>query len=58
MARSDKNPVGRAIAETKAKAEATLDGDQAYSTKSGGWKSGQARYELSKKSSDVTRHNR
>ncbi len=58
MARSDKNSVGRAIAETKAKTEATLNGDQAYSTKSGGWKSGQARYEPSKKSSDVTRHKR
>lgn len=58
MTRSDKHPVGRTVAETKAKTEATLSGDKAYSTKSGSWKSGQARYEPSKKSSDVTRHKR
>jgi len=35
MARSDKNQAGRRVAETRAKVEATLNSDKAYSTKSG-----------------------
>ena len=58
MSRSDKNQSGRTCAETKAKTEAVLTGDQAYSTKSGAWKSGPARYEPSKKGTGVTRHSR
>jgi alkyl hydroperoxide reductase subunit AhpC len=58
MTRSDKHPVGRVVAKTEAKVDASLTSRQAYEVKSGAWKSGNDRFEPAKKSADVTVHRR
>ena len=58
MSRSDKHPVGRVIAKTEAKVDATLTKREAYPTKSGAWKSGNDRFEPAKDSPAVTVHRR
>ncbi len=53
MSRSDKNKVGRNIAKTRAGVYGVATGEGSYSTKSGAYKSGQNRFEPSKKDSSV-----
>ena len=58
MSRSDKHPVGRVVAETKARTDGTLTNREAYEVKSGAWKSGNDRFEPAKKTANVTEHRR
>lgn len=57
MSRSNKNSVGRVIAKTRAGASnVSTGGDGVYSTKSGGYKSGNNRFETSKRGPAVQDH--
>lgn len=54
MSRSRQHPVGKAIAQTRAKSDSILSGTEFHASKRGGYKAGENRYQTSAKNHGVT----